>query len=122
MSELLQVTSDPFDINLRIRGIDEFYRIYYNRKKHLFELHNLRRTPSFQLILPFCQLDCRVIDYAEKTRVDKIWKEILSIDEFNSKLEEGVVATYKDEFLRKTTDLVKYMDKGGKEIPPFSML
>lgn len=122
MKGLRLISGNCFDIPQRLRGIDDDYRIYYNPQRAVFELHNLRHVPTLQLVLPYSQLDCRTVEYVRRTRIDRIMSEIEGIDEHNQMLEQRLVNQTLDEIHQKTKDIINYMNRGGSEIPPYSML
>lgn len=122
MNELRLIAGNVFDIPQRLMEIDESYRLYYNAKRNVIELHNINYNPSFQLVLPFEQLDSRVVDYVRRTRVDKIIAELKGIDEYNQSLEQKLINQILDEFHTKTKSLINYMNRGGSQIPSYSEL
>lgn len=122
MFELRLISSNCFDIPNRVRELDEDYRLYYNAKKNLIELHNIRFKPSFQLVLPYSQLDSRTIDYIRQTRVENILSEIEGIEEYNCNLENKIINQTLDEMHAKSKSLINYMNRGGSEIPSYSEL
>lgn len=122
MNELRLISSNCFDIPKRIRELDDNYRLYYNVRKNVIELHSLRRNPTFQMVMPYKQLDARAVDYVRRTRVDKILDEINQIDEYNQKLEEKIINQTMDEFNTKMKSVVNYMNRGGSELPSYSEL
>lgn len=122
MNELRLIEGNCFDIPSRLRELDDDYRLYFNAKKCVIELHNLRQSPTFQLVLPFKQLDSRVVEYVRKTRVDKILSEIEEIDEYNERLQEKLINQTLDEMHEKTKSIVNYMNRGGSQIPSYSEL
>lgn len=91
-------------------------------RKNVIELHSLRRNPSFQMVMPYKQLDARAVEYVRRTRVDKILDEINQIDEYNQKLEEKIINQTMDEFNTKMKSVVNYMNRGGSELPSYSEL
>ena len=122
MEKLRLISGNCFDIPFRVRELDEDYRLYYNAKNNVIELHNLRHNPTFQLVLPYSQLDARTVEYIRRTRVDKILDEIKGIDEFNQNLENKIFNRTFDEIHKKTKSLVNYMNRGGSYIPSYSEL
>lgn len=122
MNELVLIKSNPFEIPSRIKNIDEDYEIFYNKKHLRFELHNMRFNPTFQIVLPFDNLDCRVVDYVLATRLEKRLVEIERIDADNELLEEKLINAKYDEMQNKSKSLINYLDRGGSEIPPWQEL
>lgn len=122
MHELILISHNCFDIPERIREIDDDYRLFYNCKKNIIELHNLKCKPTFQLAMPFRQLDSRAIEFVWRTRLDKILSEIENIDSYNKNLEERLINKTLDEMHTKTKSVVNYMNRGGSKIPSYSEL
>lgn len=122
MTELRLISGNCFDIPQRIRALDDDYRLYYNVRKNVIELHHIRSHPTLQLVLPYRQLDARAVEYVRRTRVDKIMAEIESIDEYNQKLQDTLISRTLDEIHIKTKCVVNYMNRGGSQIPSYSEL
>lgn len=116
------ISGNCFDIPFRVRELDADYRLYYNVKNNVIELHNLRHKPTFQLVLPYKQLDVRTVEYVRRTRVDKMLDEIDGIDEYNRNLENKIINRTLDEMHKKTESIVNYMNRGGSYIPSYSEL
>lgn len=88
MSEKYLVTvGDTFGIEARLREIDDGYRVFYNKVKKRFEIHNVKNQPNtLVLVSPFDELDARIIKLVRRTsvsRADEIYREI---EEHNDKL------------------------------------
>lgn len=122
MDKLRLISGNCFDIPFRVRELDDDYRLYYNVKNNVIELHNLRHKPTFQLVLPYKQLDARTVEYVRRTRVDKMLDEIDGIDEYNRNLENKIINRTLDEMHKKTESIVNYMNRGGSCIPSYSEL
>lgn len=114
---LKEIREHVFDIPDRLKSIDKEYHIYYNPSTLSYELHNLRYNPSFQLILPFTQLDCRTVEYVRRTRLDRILNDINTIEEYNEKLQTSKIDSIMNEASYKIRSLNNYINKGGSEIP-----
>lgn len=87
MQKLVAVYNDLFDVSSRIKSIDDDYQIYFNRGNCRYELHNLRLRPTKQADIPWETLDCRVLTWARKTRVENLQRLIDEINEHNQRLE-----------------------------------
>lgn len=118
----IRIENDLFGIVGRLKNIDYDYAVYYDNCSGKFELHNMRLRPSLQIVFPYPELDKRAVDYALKTQVDKILKEILSIDEHNQKIAEKCEVSKIDEVTRKLENAIKYIDRGGDDLPDYSRL
>lgn len=87
MKEYLKEVKDIFNIHQRIREIDDGYRIFYNTKLSRFEIHNLnQKKDTFALVVPYDQIDARVITLVRKSRVENFDKIINEIEESNEKI------------------------------------
>lgn len=82
------IENDVFDIACRLKGLDINYKIYFNVGTAKFEIHNDSCKPSLQLVLPFHQLDCRTIDYVNKTKVQNLENILKEIERHNLEIEE----------------------------------
>lgn len=118
----IRIENDLFGIVDRLKNIDNDYAVYYDKCKGKFELHNMRLRPTLQIVFPYSRLDKRVVDYALKTQVDVIIKEILGIDEHNRRIAENREANKIDEVTEKLENAIKYIDRGGDELPEYSLL
>lgn len=87
MQKLVAVYNDLFDVSSRIKSIDDDYQIYFNRGNCRYELHNLRCKPTKQADIPWKTLDCRVLSWARKTRVENLEMLVKEMNEHNQRLE-----------------------------------
>ncbi|MGN0788983.1 MAG: hypothetical protein ACI4MY_03515 [Christensenellales bacterium] len=87
MQKLVAVYNDLFDVSSRIKSIDDDYQIYFNRGNCRYELHNLRCKPTKQADIPWKTLDCRVLTWARKTRVENLGRLVKEMNEHNQRLE-----------------------------------
>lgn len=89
MSELIEIRNDLFDIADRLKSINSGYKVFYNKEKDRFEVHNTNCHPvSLAFVVPYDELDSRTVDYALFTRVqnaDALFKEV----EENNRLAEA---------------------------------
>lgn len=109
MQKLVAVYNDLFDVSSRIKSIDDDYQIYFNRGNCRYELHNLRLRPTKQADIPYDTLDCRVLTWARKTRVENLQRLIDEINEHNQRLErENGYA-----LLQRTHDIIENQMRGG---------
>lgn len=78
--QLILIDNDLFDVASRLRAVDDGYRVYYNKEKCRFEVHNVRQHgDTFCFAVPYDRLDARTVAYAVKTRIcnaDKIFAEV----------------------------------------------
>jgi hypothetical protein len=66
---MIEINHDLFNICERIKTINPEYRIVYNNQYERFEVYT-RKILAF--VVPFEELDARVIEYAMKTRIQNL--------------------------------------------------
>lgn len=81
------IKSDVFNISNRLKSIDKNYFIVYNPKRKKFEIHYKRPKSTYELTIPFTELDARTIDFVNKTRIENQQKIYDEIEKDNQKLE-----------------------------------
>jgi hypothetical protein len=84
------VTSSVTNIPKRLMEIDKGYFVVRNHKTGRFEIHHTDGFPleSFQLTLPFDELDERTLQYVWDTRVENSKAIFELMERQNAKLEE----------------------------------
>ncbi len=82
----MKMVVDPFDVHIRVRDFVPSWRIYWNRLKQRYEVHDIDVNSRITLVavLPFDQIDQRTIDYLAKHRVNNLGKIIQEIEENNA--------------------------------------
>lgn len=118
----IKIENDLFGIENRLKNIDSDYAVFYDNRKHRFELHNMRLRPTLQVVLPYSRLDKRALDYALKTQVKIVLEEILSIDAHNQLIADKCETNKVDEVTRKLDSAIKFIERGGDELPEYSQL
>lgn len=81
-----EIFEDLFDIVKKIKEIDSNYRIFRNIFKNRFEIYyqkGLRRT--LELVVPYDNLDYRVINLLNKSKIENADALFKEIDEHNMK-------------------------------------
>lgn len=69
---MIPITDDLFDIACRLRSVCDAYRLYYNTCKRRYEVYTeCGLGKRLEFAVPFEQLDCRTVEYARKTRVER---------------------------------------------------
>lgn len=92
----IQIHSDVFDINKRIKEIDESYYLVFNAKRQVFELHSSDQPfSSYCLTLPQENLDERVLILARKTLRQNQDKLIEEMEKQNQKIEKEKIEQIK---------------------------
>lgn len=92
----VKIESDVFEINKRIKQIDESYFIVYNTKRDVFELHSSNQLfSSYCLTLPGKCLDERVLVLANKTRRQNQKELIKEMELQNEKVEKEKIKQIK---------------------------
>ncbi|MCL2846850.1 MAG: hypothetical protein FWE38_04120 [Firmicutes bacterium] len=112
-----EVTSDLFDIAMRLRDIDDSYRVFYNGRCERFEVHNATRPTvlTMQFVVPYDVLDERTILHARRTRKDNAAEIENEIDLHNRELERSAQNAM-DEQLRRLNDMMHYAHRAGHEV------
>ncbi len=80
MNNLILIENDIFDINTRLKAIDDGYFIVYNTVKNKYEVHNRKNgINTYAITVPFDELDYRTVILVNRTikcNVDKLFAEI----------------------------------------------
>lgn len=83
----LEKVGDMFNIELRLREIDDGYRVFYNKVKSRYEIHNTKNKPNtLVLVSPYDELDARIIKLVRKTSVARASEIFAEIEEHNEKI------------------------------------
>lgn len=68
MDNLVAITNDLFDVVSRLKSVDEHYSVFYNKTSGKYEVHHTaQKGGSLAFVVPFDELDCRTVEYAQKT-------------------------------------------------------
>lgn len=87
MKEYLIPFSGVFEIERRLREIDDNYRLFYNKKLNRFEVHNLKnKGDTLSVVCPYGEIDNRLIKLVRCTRVERGEEIIREIEEENEKI------------------------------------
>ena len=81
------IKDDLFDIVKRIKQIDPKYFVLYNLTRHKYEIHYSRSKNTYELTVPYDNLDARTIDFVLKTRMQNQKKLLEEIENSNKKLQ-----------------------------------
>ena len=85
---LIAIENDLFDVADRLKEIDEDYRVFFNRMRNRYEVHNVRqRGNTFCLALPFDSLDARAVELVRKTRVENAERLFAEMEKQNAEME-----------------------------------
>lgn len=112
---LIKVESDVFDIEKRIKEIDDGYFVVFNTKRNKYEIHNMYQENSYCLTIPFDNLDNRILDLINMSLVRNIDKIIDEIDNNNSKLENKSLETIKDYNDYLVREIYAFSNNSSKE-------
>ena len=82
---MIEIVNDLYDIAWRLRSINDSYRLYYNVKKHRYEVRNAT-TDALEFVVPFNELDARTVEYARYTSVQNAKQVFEDIERNNRKL------------------------------------
>ena len=85
---MIEITNDLFDIAMRLRSVNEQYRLYYNTQKRRYEVRN-SNTFALEFVVPYDELDARTVEYARYTSVSNAEQIFSDIEQNNAKLLQG---------------------------------
>ena len=87
MKEYLVPFTGVFEIERRLREIDDNYRLYFNKKDKRFEVHNLKNVgDTLSIVCPFDTIDARLIRLVRQTRAERSNSLFQEIEEHNEKI------------------------------------
>jgi len=87
MDKYLVSVGDVFGVEQRLKEIDEGYRVFYNKAKHRYEVHNVRYRPnSLVLVSPYSELDSRLVRLVRSSRTERAKDIFLEVEEHNEKI------------------------------------
>lgn len=108
MDYCVEIKGDVFDIPRRLREIDKGYCVFYNRKKHRFEVHNrLQGGGSFCLAVPYTRLDVRTLDLVRRTRQERAESFFAELEAENKRAEQTLVADAVKDAEKKTEEVLR---------------
>ena len=82
-----EIFLDIFDIVKKIKSIDSGYRVFRNIQKHRYEIYYQKGLNlNLELVVPYNELDYRVINLINKTKVENADLLFKEIDEHNEKI------------------------------------
>ena len=102
---MIEITNDLYDIALRLRSINDSYRVYYNVQKGRYEVWNAD-AHRMEFIVPYDQLDARTVEYARYTGVQNADALIAEIERNNEQVEQK-------EIYDATQNVMRRIDEGG---------
>lgn len=111
MESLEIIKDDMFEIAKRLKSINKNYVLVRNKKLNRFELHFLRPILSLEAVFPYKSIDKRMVDYVNKYKKENIDKIIKQIDENNEKITEKNNKTFKQDYIDKIKEDLKYDSK-----------
>lgn len=109
------VESDVFDINERIKDIDEDYYILFDISKERYELHHKKQLNSYCFSYPYKTLDNRLIDLIYVSSINNIDKIIEEIDKNNIEIENNIMNKNKDLAGYKFHEIYNFANNSSKE-------
>lgn len=123
MDNLVRIKNDVFDVEWRLRAIDEGYYPVYNRTRCRYEIHHAGQKPSLCVVLPFGALDKRALDYVRRTRIERARELAKEIDEYNEAAERRRMDKCADEATYKAKHLFGYLSRSGSaEVPDYDRI
>jgi hypothetical protein len=92
---LIPIFSDPLDICNRIREIDETLFLTRNCLGPNYEVHSTAHYPhTYAWVVPWKDLDTRVLDKARENCVERSDVAFAAIDEFNRRHEASMARAF----------------------------
>lgn len=89
MEGLIEINNDLFDVAARLKSVNWNYRLYYNKLRDRFEVHNLLQRPNtLAFVVPYDDLDARTVEYARFSSVQNAQKLFRDIEKNNENLEK----------------------------------
>lgn len=104
----IKIESDVFNINERIREIDDGYFIVYNTNSKKFEIHNSKNCNTYCLTIPYKNLDSRAIELIHKTSIKHYDKIITELNDENEKCRQKELNKIKEINDYKVREVLKY--------------
>ena len=87
MKDFLVSVADVFQIEKRIQEIDPNYRVFFNKQKLRFEVHNLaQKGDTLAIVSPYSELDQRLIRLVRQSRVERAKEVFDEIEKSNEKI------------------------------------
>ncbi len=83
------ISNDVHDVALRLKEIDPGYELHYESSDRKFRLKNAEGDTL--IVFPFRSIDCRMVEHARKTRVERLEEIIKEIDKANAAAEESAI-------------------------------
>lgn len=85
---LIKITNDLFDVAARLRTVNDGYRVYYNTEKARYEVRDEARRPNtLAFIVPYDELDCRTVEYAQYSQVANADRIFADVERSNAEVE-----------------------------------
>ncbi len=82
-----EIFLDIFDIVKKIKSIDNNYRVFRNIQKHRYEIYYQKGLNlNLEIVVPYDELDYRIINLLNKTKVENADKLFEEIDKHNEKI------------------------------------
>ena len=82
------IKNDLFNIVNRLKSIDKKYFVVYNTKKHKYEVHYSRAKNTYELTVPYKNLDARTINLVLSTKIENQKQIYEKIEQENQMLEQ----------------------------------
>ena len=123
MDKSIRIINDVHDIVKRIKAIDSGYYVIYNLTKRRYEVHHRRNHPNtLAVILPYYKLDARAVNYVRETMIERLNIIASEIEATNQRLDIQSERRILSDAEYKARNLVKYIMRGGNELPSYDDL
>ncbi len=118
---LEEMKTNVYLIPERIKEIDAQYRVVRNLMTEQYELHHLgqqkKTGSSFCLILPFSELDCRAVEFVNKTAIRNrnLKREFRQMEEENEKKRLKKEAEIKERTTYEATEILNFCHNSSRD-------
>jgi hypothetical protein len=118
---LVPILTNVYNIPERLRELDEGYFVMMSRATGRFEIHHdgMGDVRSYQLTVPFMELDARTVDYVRRTHVEHI-NEIMQEAARQNYLAGLADSSAQDARNQQAKEILRYMKNHESitDVPP----
>ena len=104
----LTLCGDVFGVEERIKEIDKNYRVFFNKIKNRYEVHNVSLKPNtLVLVSPYDELDARLIKLVRQSSVSRANEIFEEIEKHNEKILNSLTEEEIEKKTHEATRLAK---------------
>ena len=87
--KLIPITNDLFNIANRLKSINPYFQLYFNKLLGRFEVHSSCQHPNtLSFVVPYEQLDARTVELALQSRTEHADKIFYQVEQHNKLVEK----------------------------------